>query len=170
MLIGIDFDSTLFTNWHWLDAFRRETGLAVCYDQIKNWDFSPAVPSYLVGILQQCRTPLTYEDATPEPGATIAVRVLHSAGHRLVVITHDSVAFLGAKKRALANWFPELTELILAENKWAALPEMDILIDDGLHNCPTIVFSQPWNEGATLSPHQRRAQNWADIHKLIYNY
>ena len=155
-VIGLDFDETLFwTNKSWLDVFNERTGYGARWEDIKGWDFSPAVPRELMPELMACRTPAIYNRCWPAPDALDAVRELHAQGHNLVVITHDSREFVQAKARLLRWFYPMLVgRMIIATDKWAAVPGINLLVDDGVHNNPSILVGRPWNEA--------EGQRWGD--------
>lgn len=166
-IIGLDFDETLFwTNKSWLLAFERRTGYKADWDAIKGWDFSPAVPAELLPELMACRTPDIYELCWPAPDALDAVRELHAQGHSLVVVTHDTPEFVKVKARLLRWFYPMLVgRLVVAKNKWEAVPGMNLLVDDAEHNNPSFLVARPWNESAAAKYGDRRIKDLRDLPK-----
>lgn len=155
-IIGLDFDEGLFsTNVVWLNELRRHTGHAADYDQILNWNFTPAVPLELNSILLGCRTPQMYRLVRPMPGAVSAVAELAEQGHTLVCVTQDTRPFVQIKAELLRWHFPGVRYMVIAKDKWAAVPGMHALVDDAPHNNPTNIVPQPWN-----SP--KGSASWAD--------
>lgn len=164
-VIGLDFDEVLFwTNKSWLLEFERRTGYKAEWDAIKGWDFSPAVPAELLPELMACRTPAIYEMCWPAPDALDAVRELHRQGHTLVCITHDTPEFVKVKARLLRWFYPMLVgRLVVAKNKWEAVPGINLLVDDAPHNNPSILVARPWNEAEGHKWGDRRI---ADLREL----
>lgn len=166
--VALDFDETLFwTNRSWLDEFERRTGFRAKWEDIKGWDFSPAVPRELMPELMACRTPDIYEKCWPAPDALDAVRELHAQGHRLLVITQDTREFVQVKKRLLKWFYPMLVgRLVVAKHKWEAA-RFDLLIDDAAHNNPSFLVARPWNEAEGHKWGDRRISDLRELPKRL---
>lgn len=162
--IAWDFDETLFwTNRSWLDELERRTGFKTRWEDIKNWDFSPAVPPELHDALMACRTPDIYERCWPAPDALDAVRMLAAQGHHQICVTQDTPPFVAVKRRLLRWFYPMLADrLVVAKNKWNAA-RFDLLVDDAPHNHPSFLPARPWNESAAAVYGDRRI---ADLREL----
>lgn len=163
-LIKLDVDGVLLDILSpWLAHYNELTGDNLRYGQIDRWNWEQlALPEYRE-IIPAMRLPHFYDNAQPFVGAQRVVRELAAAGYTLVALTHDYRSHLKRKVRRLRALYPELRHIVFAERKWNVIPQ-GILIDDGIHNEPTITFSQPWN-AKTKMPH--RASNWEGVEYLV---
>lgn len=166
--IAWDFDETLFwTNRSWLHALELRTGFKAKWYDIKNWDFTPAVPAELRPQLMACRTPELYETCWPAPDALDAVRILHLKGYNQIVVTQDSIEFVEVKRRLIRWFFPMLVgKIVIAKDKWAAA-KFDILVDDAAHNNPTFLVARPWNEAAAEQWGDRRVSDLREVARRL---
>lgn len=166
--IALDVDEVLLDGFDiWLREYRLASGHNLRREQIRCWDLSKYVLPGWERRIYELRVPALYLLARPIPGAVAGVRELARQGHRLIAITNDSRAFVPAKRAALTRYFPDLRDIVIAKDKLAVLPRVDVRIDDGLHNQPTIIYPQPWNEDAELGPGQVRVPDWDAIPRLF---
>lgn len=163
--IGIDYDDTLFSVFPvWVQTYNRLTGSAKDVKHVQNWKFEPAFDAWELPYMYAVRTPDMYSRVMPMIGAKHAIRAMLNAGHKVVVISSDTLDFYPAKFTALDTFFPELAgNLVLTkESKWSY--GIDELVDDGPHNNPTILFSCNHNRSFG---HPQRADNWDEVCQFL---
>jgi 5'(3')-deoxyribonucleotidase len=168
IIVGLDVDGLLLDiHSPWLAKYNRLSGDHLRVEDITDWDITRFVRPGWEGLIEGLRTPDLYDLCRPVAGARQGVEALLDRGYRLVVITHDYPSHLGTKVAALGEFFPSLRRIVFAKEKWATVPGIDLLIDDGAHNRPSILLNQPWNLRAKLGPGQVRANAWGDIPHLV---
>lgn len=157
MNIGIDFDGVLAdVATPWLQAYNRESGDSMTLREWVVWDPRPILlAGWQYERFFDLRTPELYKQVSPIPGAREGVKALQEAGHQLVVVTADTLPFCQAKLQWLKTWMPSLTQMVAARDKNAV--RFDVLIDDGPHNRPDVLFAQPWNR----NQQGHEVQGWA---------
>lgn len=166
LLIALDADDVLLDHVPaWMDALEQRTGHRLPVEQIRDWWISNYLPAELHEELMQARTPALYCGMRPVPGAVEGYRRLLARGHRIVIVTADKSCFVPAKSAALARWF--LARRIVVADKKRDTVKADLFIDDGLHNQPDILFTQPWNEDAELPAGMVRTKGWDELLKAV---
>lgn len=161
MIISLDLDDTLAELLPaWLNAHAEQGGTRIAPTDVGDWGFS-CLPAEEHPAFYAVRTPALYQAILPMAGALEGVAALQERGHRLVVVSSDKAPYAAEKRAWLDRWFgPGTLPLVLAQNKWAAV-SADVLVDDGPHNQPTILYTRPHNATA-VSP-RYRALHWSSV-------
>jgi 5'(3')-deoxyribonucleotidase len=144
-VIALDVDGVLLDiDTPWRAKYGRLSGHTLTKEEVTEWDYDRFVLPTWRGRFAQLRTPDLYDVALPIEGAQEGVRELLGMGHLVVAVTHDYASHLAHKRASLRRYFPELEHIVFAKEKRTAV-RYDILVDDGTHNLPDILFAQPWN-------------------------
>lgn len=165
MIIAIDADDVLLAHCNaWLRRFNERAGMQLELEAITDWQFS-AIPQERKPELWAVRTPDIYDDIAPMPLAQYAVERLQADGHTLVVVPADGPEFVAAKSAALRRLF-DLRDIVFTDRKRAAV-RADLLIDDGLHNEPDIVFARPWNAHWQPGDSMAKVAHWPAVLDVV---
>lgn len=172
MKIGIDFDGVMNNMLEtWVEWLNKEHGAHVKAEDVTEWELSKKYP-YLdkSDLFKPLNTPEFWDEVTIKHEAPEVVEKLIAEGHEVYVITSTHYKILPYKfKRSLFAHFPYLTKenLIVTYNK--ALINVDLLLDDGVHNLKDfrgikVVFDAPYNrdfEG------DYRVATWKEFYILV---
>lgn len=173
MRIAFDLDSTLnmlSVPWEaWIRAngdpnfrFRDVTHWGVgSFSRIQNkvYDF--------------LRTPGAFYHVPPDPEALTVTNALSTLGHELFLVSscNGHAGAWGDKVRWAKENVPAIPEKNMMACARKGLLDVDILVDDGLHNFEgfkgwSVVRTQPWNRGVSSSI-DRRIYNLIDMIGLV---
>lgn len=179
-IIGIDFDdtvNTLLEGWlEWLNN-RYET----CYTtrDIKQWDICSYFPLLT---RDEVYAPLNQElfwekYVRVDVEATTYIKQLIEDGHEVYIVTASTPETLYYKwEHLISNYLPFInsSNIIMCSNK-QLLSNLDILIDDGLHNLVggkylKILVDKPYNQQTVEKDMQDgilRCKTWKNIYNII---
>lgn len=147
-VVGFNFDETLFMTLDaWGESFTKATGIP--FVTPTEYDFSDVFDPYTAGQFWKARTPDLYRSdlVYPNADAMWLVDWFLDHGWEVVVPTHDTEPFVGVKTELLSVYYPELVgKLVLAKDKWAAIPGMSLLIDDAPHSKASAYPARPYNK------------------------
>lgn len=158
MIIGIDVDCVLrdiippTLKW-----WERMTGIRKYREDIDEWEFHECLDVELTWLSPNefyqmwfGKPEVWLWDAVPVLGAIDAVAELHKL-NEIVIVTYQPTYL---QKIWTVEWLDEhfqdmFEALVFTKRK--SLVQVDVLIDDGLHNFErftgkAILFSQPWNQ------------------------
>jgi 5'-nucleotidase len=165
-IIALDIDDVLLDLvTPWVAKYAALTGHQLTKADIRSWDMGQYTRPEWRERFYDLRTPDIYVDMCPIEGAQAGVEELLHQGHTLVALTHDQFTHVGPKAKRLRQLFPGLQHIVFAKEKRAAL-HFDLLIDDGPHNYPEMLFDQPWNKNSPSRVGDLggvRVYGWADI-------
>lgn len=176
MIIGIDFDDTLFSTLEKvLDIYNRRYGDALSLSQITAYNFYDCLPlSVADQLLELFVDKATYNNLQPYKGAARAVKTLIEQGHEVYVATATDVRNMEWKEELLQKYFPFIPKknLIRIHNK--ALLNVDVLVEDNLDTLKStfadrVCFNQPWNinEEADYVYDISRIIHWGELVNAI---
>lgn len=166
--IVLDVDGVLLDiHTPWLEKYNRLYDDNLRREDIVVWDSHTLVKPECGKKYYGLRTPDLYDEVLPIPGAQDGVEELLRMGHHLVVVTSDTRSHCQAKARALRRFFPDLRDVVFAKEKTATV-RCDLLVDDGVHNKPNILLTQPWNKSAALESWQQRANSWTEVLTIVW--
>ena len=171
MLLAIDFDATLFdVHTPWLRTYNKVTGADVQVRDIKNWDFSPAIPPENINVLWSLRTAELYlYDVHPMFWSRYVVSRLADEGLPIVVCTTEgNNEIRRAKYDLVQRYFPDIDRVLFAKDKHACLDPFGdyILIDDACHNQPDILYKQPWSN-AEQGEFRYSVSSWEEVEAIV---
>jgi 5'(3')-deoxyribonucleotidase len=145
MRIAVDVDDVVLDALsEWLATFRQHTGFRLYPFEATSWNLNEFVPVQHQLALWEARTPALYERVEAIRGAKEGCNELIAQGHSLVFVSTDTAPYARPKFEALKRVLGWEPQLVFTGHKKNVVPA-DISIDDGLHNEPTILFTQPWN-------------------------
>lgn len=157
----------------WVRRYNIDYEDTLSVEDIDQWDVAQCVkPECGKKMFDILRDPDLYDYVKPIPGALEGVRTLRKSGCRVVFVTSCVVDTTDAKIWWLIRngFLPNQKvprDFIAAKDK--SLVRGDLLIDDGPHNNPTILYDQPHNRGVS---HPRRVHSWKEVveyvHELVW--
>lgn len=174
LVIGCDFDDTM-TNLldSWLSWLNNKYNLKVVKDSITDWNMEKSFPSLTQDqICEPLRTPDFWDTVYPKENSIEIIKRIIEDGHQFYVITSTDYRVMPEKaRRCLFKYFPFLnkSQLIITYNK--PLLNVDILIDDALHNMIggkyiKILMDMPYNKQSN-NVEDFRVSNWNEIYSII---
>lgn len=176
MIIGIDFDETLFpTLEKVLDIYNKQHEESLLPSQITTHNFYECLDSIIADkLLDIFLYKEVYNNLQPFKGAVRAVQTLINNGHEVYIATATSVINLEWKEQLLQKYFPFIPKnnLIRIHNK--SLLNVDVLIEDNIDNltqifADRICFDQPWNrsDNKDFAYDIYRVYSWHEIVNTI---
>jgi 5'(3')-deoxyribonucleotidase len=163
--VAIDFDETLFsTNREWFWRFYQRTGYGIDFDRC-DWDCSGFFPESLRDEFYATRNADMYLHGNifPYEDAIEMVKGLERRGHRIVVVSRDTVENATAKRTLLHRFFPRLADsLVIAQNKHKSV-RFDFLVDDYPLSGADWYPARPWNTAVPF----RRIEDMSIIPLLV---
>lgn len=108
--------------------------------------------------------PDLYYSVAPVPGALEGVITLRELGYRVVFVSACPPGTMDDKEDWLVRhgFLIDENDYVPARDK--GLIRGDLLIDDGPHNSPTILFDQPHNRHVL---HPYRARSWEEVVEFV---
>ena len=172
MKLGIDFDGVMNNMLEtWVEWLNKEHGTHVKVEDVTEWELAKQFP-YLTKseLFKPLNTPEFWDEVTIKHEAPEVVEKLIAEGHEVYVITSTHYKILPYKfKRSLFAHFPYLTKenLIVTYNK--ALINVDLLLDDGVHNLKDfrgvkVVFDATYNRAFEGD---YRVGSWKEFYILV---
>ena len=144
---GIDFDQTMFEILDaWGQAYTERTGNP--FTEPNEYDFSDVMDEGQQAEMLASRTPAVYESSLVRPfdDAMWLADWLLDHGWTVAVLTMDTQPFVAVKVKLLERWFPRLSRnMVVAKDKWGAVPGMRFLVDDNPASCATVYPARPTN-------------------------
>lgn len=176
LVIGCDFDDTM-TNllYTWVTWLNRRYNLNVTVEDIKSWKMDTVFPTLTQEqICEPLRTPRFWDLVCPRDHAVDTITKIINDGHQFYVVTSTDYRVMPEKaKRCLFKHFPFLdkSQLIITYNK--QLLNLDVLIDDALHNMVggkyvKILIDMPHNRQSN-NIEDFRVYGWDEIYPIIQN-
>jgi 5'(3')-deoxyribonucleotidase len=164
-LCGIDFDETLFRVMDaWAESYNQLTGKV--FPGSVEYDFSDVFDPYSAAEFFRCRVPELYDSPLVQPRADTLWLVEWLLDHdwEIAVITHDTKPFISRKANLICEYYPRLKNslLMMAKDKWSALPGMTMLIDDSPHSNATVHPAMPYNVGC-----RNRVEDLTEVPRLL---
>lgn len=147
-VVGMDFDETLFMTLDaWGESYTKLTGNKFTYPS--DYDFSHMDETERKNMWLARTVDMYYSDLVyPNADAMWLVDWFEDHGWQVVVPTHDTETFVEVKEQLLAAYYPTLSgRLVLAKDKWAAIPMMSLLIDDAPHSRASAYPARNYNKG-----------------------
>lgn len=174
LIIGCDLDDTM-TNLldSWILWLNNKYNLKVIKDSIIDWNMEKAFPFLTLDqICEPLRIPNFWDTVYPRENADKIIKRIMEDGHQFYVVTSTDYRVMPEKaKRCLFKHFPFLnkSQLIITYNK--QLLNLDVLIDDALHNLDggkyiKILMDMPYNRQSN-NIEDFRVFNWDDIYSII---
>lgn len=166
-IIGVDVDGVLLdTHKPWIDRYNMISGDNLTKNDIYTWNISDHVMPAYQSSIHQMRTPDMYLRTPPIKNAIGVTCKLSLDGHWLIAISHDDMIHANVKCVVIRKLFPWIRDIVItgSGSSKKEVVNVDILIDDAIHNKPDILFRRPWNE---LYHHTLRADNWLDVVDII---
>jgi 5'-nucleotidase len=169
--IGIDLDDTINNLvFVWLSRYNSDYNDNLKIDDIKSWD----VGSYSkIGkdFYKYLGDEKLFKSLDINKGAAEVIKILCEV-HEVYIVTANASYNKGVcddKVNFIKKYMPffEIKNIIFIQNK--SLLNLDILIDDGLHNFEgfkgiKIVFDRPWNR--VYNEEHYRIKSWDELTKL----
>jgi 5'(3')-deoxyribonucleotidase len=170
LTIAIDVDGVLLDLvTPWLERLHARTGYKIYYEDVKTFNIETLLPEYLRSTFTSFLDDTIYDYVQPVLDAPWGVMELAKMGHSLILVTHCHPDRIASKMRAIRRFFPEVFSGVVV-TKWKDCVNYDILIDDAIHNNPTILLNQPWNLGWDANEFSQRALSWNHIVSLMSDW
>ena len=150
-VLVLDFDDTLFEVLPlWVERYNEVYGEQKDPENVRTWEWEPEFTLEERNLLWKVRDAALYRDVVPRPYAQDTVARLIGLGYEVAVCTtepNDDV--FEAKKKLMDRFFPDVP-MHREKDKHDFLKERYgeegyILVDDGAHNNPHILFHMPHN-------------------------
>lgn len=163
-VLAVDMDETLVDSLSvWVEKYNEVFQDSINPSIINDWNANLFCKKCTPQQLRNLRWPEMYRAVQPIPLAREMLSYLKRDYYIVVLTSEISRTFAREKKSALDRLFNGCyDELVLSHNKRNTLNFKE-LVDDGVHNKPTILFDQPWNRSVE---HEKRAFGWVSV----YNY
>lgn len=176
MIIGIDFDETLFpTLEKIINIYNKRHNDTIDFSQITTYNLFECLDDFVAEqILSLFQDKEVYDNLQPFKGAVRAVQTLINDGHDIYIATATNTINLEWKEQLLQRHFPFIPKnnLIRIHNK--KLLNLDVLIDDNLDNLTQIIadricFNQLWNqsESKDFAYDIHRIYHWNEVINII---
>lgn len=176
--IGIDLDCVLNNLVEeWVKAYNKKHKQNLQLENIHTWNLIPHMPLELN--IYDLLTEELFTNLKPIEGAIeVTKRLSLDDRVELYIITASDYHTVPIKVEWLSKHFPHLKKenTIICFNK--SLIEVDVLIDDGLHNVlpfpnKAIVLDYPWNRSVTKEQEQEqegftRALDWYALEDILH--
>lgn len=165
MTILIDLDSTI-TNFGkvLLRTLNHQYKTNHSYNEITSWDWFDKTFENPWGCTRYAKF---WDEVEPYPNAIETIEeFVDRRGHSIYIVTASHfTASLGYKIKRTLSWFNPILinedNIIITSHKDRI--KGDVLIDDGPHNHPSIIFDQPWNREYLFLD---RVHNWNEISQI----
>lgn len=170
--IGIDQDWVLAKlTKKWLEYYNAIFDDDLTAEKLESWDITkkvkPEAKGFMLNILN---IPNFYRDLEVTKDSQRVIQKLQEAGHEIFIVTDPFTKMsMKSKFEWLQEHFPFIDKrnYIFTGNKSAVA--LDILIDDGVHNCVAfkgtpILFDTPYNK---KEERFIKARNWQDIENIF---
>lgn len=170
--IGIDQDWVLAKlTKKWLEYYNAIFDDDLTAEKLESWDITekvkPEAKNFMLNILN---IPNFYRDLEVTKDSQRVIQKLQEAGHEIFIVTDPFTKMsMKSKFEWLQEHFPFIDKknYIFTGNKSAVA--LDILIDDGVHNCEAfqgkpILFDTPYNQ---KEERFLKARNWQDIEDIF---
>ena len=170
--IGVDQDWVLAKlTKKWLEYYNAIFDDDLKAEDLESWDITekvkPGAKNFMLNILN---IPEFYRDLEVTKDSQRVLKKLAAAGHEIFIVTDP---FTKMSMKSKFEWLQEHFSFIDRKNYIFTASknviDLDILIDDGVHNCESfkgipILFDTPYNQKETRFI---KARNWQDVENIF---
>jgi len=173
--IIFDVDGTVLDlHTPWVKEYNRLTGSDLRLHQITDWYIPPFMPKLsekeIVAIIAD---PLIYDEVEPIPGVWEVIEQLRKEQHTVLFASDCYPSLFRAKFMCLKRhgFLVEREDFWSVPIKYKHLLKCSAIIDDHngiVNDHPNgILYCQPWNKWARMTPGKQFIYNWLDVDGAI---
>lgn len=176
MIIGIDFDNTIFpTLEHTIDIYNSRHDAKIAMSDITEYSLynclDSSVASELIDIFNE---KILYDGLKPMNGAIKVIETLINKGHKIYIATATDSKNLEWKEKLIEKFFPFIPKTNIIRIHQKELLNLDILIDDCMDQLTKgmfekICFDYQWNQDSDKDYIYDifRVHSWNEIINII---
>lgn len=176
MIIGVDLDCVLNNmDEVWIQRYNQDYNDQLTIQDIKTWGIDKIVkPDCGKQIYAYWKEPGFFRNLSVQPNAKdVMKRLCENHNHEVFIVTASDPDVMMDKHDWIKEHLPffDLDRLVMLKHKWRM--ELDVLIDDGLHNFGLnhkfwLVFHKAHNASFVCNEKNTfRMHNWNEIERFF---